>query len=311
MARHRRAHRSGRRGYLAGGFVFLLGGGGLIAAAGRRLLETEALQAVPSIPVPTSEPEPTPSPTPSPTPAPFDLSKVDPIAIVKIDRKGWHSWALIDHTTGAMIGSRTIAETARVCSIVKIWLAADYLRRAAEKRTTPSSAKLATLSKMIRYSDNTLATDLFAELGRSASLTRMKDLCKLTEFKAGTSWSMCLMSSRDVARLGACVATGTAAGPKWTEWLLNEMRSVRLGTWGIREAFPPDQAAKLAIKNGWDTTATTQTRHVNCLATTARWTLVAMTKYPIALSDRHGQLICKDVAAQLLQSHELEPLFGQ
>ena len=278
-----------------------------MAAAGKRVLEGLGAQGNAPLPSPATEP----SPTGPPPPPPFSLASVNAAEVVKVDAKGWHSWALLDHKDGSLIGSATQAEVARTCSVIKVWIAADYLRRASEKGTTPSTSKLASLSKMIRNSDNAVATTVFAELGKTASFNRLKELCQLTDFKPSSSWGQCQMSARDLARLGAAVTAGTAAGPKWTEWLLNEMRLVKLGTWGIREAFPADQAAALAIKNGWDTTAATQTRHMNCMATTPRWTMITMTKYPIAMPDRHGQEIDKNVAAQLLQSHELEPLFKQ
>jgi len=278
-----------------------------MAAAGKRLSENVGAQGNAPLPAPASEP----SPTGPPPPPPFSLANLNADTIVKIDAKGWHSWALLDHKDGSIIGSPTQGQVARTCSVIKVWIAADYLRRATEKNTTPSTAKLAALSKMIRNSDNAVATTVFAELGKTASFNRLKELCKLTDFKPAGSWGQCQMSARDLARLGAAVTAGVAAGPKWTEWLLNEMRLVKLGTWGIREAFPADQAAALAIKNGWDTTAATQTKHMNCMATTPRWTMITMTKYPIAMPDRHGQVIDKDVAAQLLQSRELEPLFKQ
>ena len=278
-----------------------------MAAAGKRVLEGLGAQGNAPLPRPATEP----SPTGPPPPPPFSLASVNAAEVVKVDAKGWHSWALLDHKDGSLIGSATQAEVARTCSVIKVWIAADYLRRASEKGTTPSTSKLASLSKMIRNSDNAVATTVFAELGKTASFNRLKELCQLTDFKPSSSWGQCQMSARDLARLGAAVTTGVAAGPKWTEWLLNEMRLVKLGTWGIREAFPADRAAALAIKNGWDTTSATQTKHMNCMATTPRWTMITMTKYPIAMPDRHGQEIDKNVATQLLQSHELEPLFKE
>lgn len=305
MARHSTGHGTGRRTLLAGGVGLLLGGGGLMAAAGKRVLEG----AQGKIPLPSPATEP--SPTGPPPPPPFTLASLDAATIVKLEAKGWFSWALLDHKDGAILGSATQSEVARTCSVIKVWIAADYLRRAAEKGTTPSSSKLASLSKMVRNSDNAVATSVFAELGKVASFNRLKELCQLTDFKPNNSWGQCQMSARDLARLGAAVTAGTAAGPKWTEWLLNEMRLVKLGTWGIREAFPAEQAATLAIKNGWDTTSATQTRHMNCMATTPRWTMITMTKYPIAMPDKHGQEIDKNVAAQLLQNEELKPLFAE
>ena len=65
-------------------------------------------------------------------------------------------------------------------------------------------------------------------------------------------WSRTRLSARDTARLGACIDDGRAAGPKWTKWLLNEMRLVRgVGDFGIRKAFPAAEQKTIAIKNGW------------------------------------------------------------
>ncbi|WP_117209648.1 serine hydrolase [Allorhizocola rhizosphaerae] len=289
-----------RRTLIAGGAGLFVGGVGLMAGAGWR-----AFQRSPGDP--RTEPLiEEPAPVPTPAPPKFDLSKLDGSQLVSIDATGWHSWALIDHNDGAMTGSATFNEISRTCSVIKVWIAADYLRT-----KNPSSSKQAAISKMIRDSDNASATTLFAELGKSASFKRMQEMCGLTDFTPGSSWGQCQMSSRDMARLAAKVQDGTAAGPNWTEWLISEMRLVRLGTWGIREAFPPDQAAQLPIKNGWDTTAATKTRHMNCMAITSRWSLMVMTRYPISYSggDRHGQAICRDVTAQLLQREELKPLF--
>lgn len=248
-----------------------------------------------------------PTPAPSPTPPPFSLSNVDGKELVSIDAVGWHSWTLIDNEDGAMTGAATQAEIARTCSVIKVWIASDYLRR----NESASSARQSMISKMIRNSENTAASTLFSELGRIACFKRMQEMCQLTDFTPGNSWGQCQMSTRDLARVAASLANGTAAGPKWTQWLLDEMRQVSIGKWGIREAFPPEQAAQLSIKNGWDTTSATQTRHANCMAITPRWSLMVMTKYPIGYSggDRHGQVICRDVTAQLLQREELEPLF--
>lgn len=290
-----------RRSLLAGGAGLIVGGAGLIAAASWR-----GLAAAKSKPVPPSA-----SASPPASPAGFDLARLDGSQLVAIDADGWHGWALIDHENGSIVGSKTFSENSRTCSTIKVWIAADFLRRAAENKQTPSDAKLALVSKMIRDSHNGAASDLFSELGEKDSLERMNQMCGLTDFTPGDSWGYCEMSPRDMVRMAASVAGGVAAGPKWTEWLLNEMRLVRIGTWGIREAFPQAQAAKLSIKNGWDTTQAKKTLHANCMAITPRWSMMVLTRYAIDHKDgyRHGQVICRDVAAQLLKAKELEPLF--
>lgn len=289
-----------RRTLVLGGAGLVIGGGGLMAGAAWRA--THAGETDPQTQPLLDEP----APVPTPAPPKFDLSKLDGAQLVTLDVTGWHSWALIDHNDGAMTGSATFSEISRTCSVIKVWIAADYLRT-----KNPGTSKQSAISKMIRNSDNASATTLFAELGKSASFRRMQEMCGLTDFTPGSSWGQCQMSSRDLARLAAKVQDGTAAGPNWTEWLIEEMRQVKLGTWGIREALPQEQAAQLPIKNGWDTTAATKTRHMNCMAITPRWSLIVLTRYPISYEggDRHGQTICRDVTTQLLQREELKPLF--
>ncbi len=291
-----------RRTLLLGGAGLILGGAGLVAGATLRAKQDPA-DGGPQTETLLSD---DPAAVPTPAPPKFDLSKLDGSKLVSLDVTGWHSWALIDHLDGAITGSATLSEASRTCSVIKVWIAADYLRT-----KTASATKQQAISKMIRNSDNAVATTLFAELGKLTSFKRMQEMCGLTDFKPGNSWGQCQMSSRDLVRLAVKVADGTAAGPNWTQWLLDEMRQVKLGTWGIREAFPVEQAAQLQIKNGWDTTAATQTRHMNCMAITQRWSLMVLTRYPISYSggDRHGQVICRDVTAQLLQREELQPLF--
>jgi hypothetical protein len=254
--------------------------------------------------------EEAPSPTPSPTPPAFDLAALDPKQLVSITQGGWHGWALMDRASGKVIGSTTFAENSRTCSMIKVWLASDYLRITNEAGKTPSSSRLSALSRMIRNSENGPASDLFDEMGQ-VTFTRLKSICKLTDFVPSSTWGGCKMSPRDVCRMAACAADGTAAGPKWTEWVLNEMRNVKVGTWGIPSAFPAPQRSSLAIKNGWDVTTATQERHMNCLAVTEKWSMAVMTRYPVSLAgDAHGQQICQSVATQLLQRSELGPLFA-
>jgi hypothetical protein len=255
-------------------------------------------------------PQSSPSPTPSPTPPAFDLAAFDPKQLVSITQGGWHGWALMDRKTGKVIGSPTFGENSRTCSMIKVWLASDYLRLNAEAGKTPSSSKLSAISRMLRNSENGPASDLFDEMGK-VTFTRLKSICKLTDFVPGTSWGGCKMSPRDVCRMAVCAADGTAAGPKWTEWVLNEMRNVKIGTWGISAAFPAEQRSALAIKNGWDVTTATQERHMNCLAVTEKWSMAVMTRYPVSMAgDAHGQQICQSVADQLLKRSELGPLFA-
>lgn len=243
-------------------------------------------------------PTPTPAPTPSPSlsPLPLHAAKVD------LDIQGWWSWSLMDTRTGEISGSRNMAETNTTASLIKSWLVADYLRRTTEAGKTPSDAKLADATKIIRDSDNTRAEQFYNDLGRAASIKRLLSTCKLTDSRVATDggWSRTQLSPRDTARLGACIADRRAAGAKWTEWLLDEMRAVRgAGDFGIRKAFPAAQQKQIAIKNGWVDRTKEQEIHINCLAIGDGWTMGVMVRYPIELGYDYGMKNCQKITEQL------------
>jgi hypothetical protein len=218
-------------------------------------------------------------------------------APVRISVSGFWSWALLDTRSGMITGSTTLSQPSDTASMIKAWLAADQLRRAT---APPSKAKLHAISIMLRDSDNDVAEDLYESAGGSAAIKRLFAICGLTDSKAGRGWSMTMLSARDAARMGACIADGRAAGPTWTPWLLNEMRQVRgAGRYGVIEAFPPAVARSTAIKNGWLLRADGQW-HVNCLAVGDGWVLSVMQRYPGRLGVDHGWAVCKSVAQQLL-----------
>lgn len=240
---------------------------------------------------------PAPTPTPSPTLPPLAVRN----ATVKVSVDGWYSWALMDTRTGKVYGSRNLGSTSTTASLIKSWIGADYLRRAAERGTTPSKARLAEVTRMIRDSDNEAAQDLWTVIGGAPAIGRMVRICKLTDSSAHKNlWSNTKVSPRDVTRLAACIADGRAAGKKWTTWLLSEMRKVRgAGDFGIRKAFPAATQKTIAIKNGWVTRDATGEWHVNCLAIGAGWTMGVMSRYAASKGVTYGANICKSVARQL------------
>jgi hypothetical protein len=245
----------------------------------------------------TRQPAP-PSPSPSLEPLPFQAKNLD------LNIRGWYSWSVLDRRTGKIIGSKNMDETSTTASLIKSWIVADYLRRAAEAGQTPSDAKLADATRIIRDSDNTRAEQFYNSVGRDASIRRLLSMCKLTDSSVSPDkgWSRTALSPRDTARLGNCIATGTAAGPKWTKWLLNEMKLVRgVGDFGIRKAFPAAQQKQIAIKNGWIDRPEEQEMHINCLAIGDTWTMGVMVKYPIGMGYDYGMKNCEKITEALLR----------
>ncbi|MFJ6196593.1 hypothetical protein [Micromonospora sp. NPDC092111] len=313
MAGNRRADRTGRRDNqplkLAAFAAVMIG----LVLVSLRLLPGSPLESAaashwgdPSTPERSTEsptdrssrPTSSPTPTPSLDPLPFADKDLD------LDIKGWYAWSVLDKRTGEIIGSDNMAETSTTASLIKSWIVADYLRRTADAGQTPSDAKLADATRIIRDSDNTRAEQFYNTVGRSASIKRLISICELTDSSAAADggWSRTNLSPRDTARLGACIADGRAAGPKWTKWLLNEMKLVRgAGDFGIRKAFPAAEQKTIAIKNGWIDRTREQEMHINCLAIGDTWTMGVMVRYPINLGYDYGMKNCQKITEALLR----------
>ncbi|BCB81037.1 serine hydrolase [Phytohabitans flavus] len=232
---------------------------------------------------------------------------------VEVSVDGFAAWALLDRQTGAIAGSDNMTATSSTESMIKIWLVADYLRRTPE----PSTERLAQASAAIRDSDNDAAQSLYLAGGGDEVVQRMISMCGMTETSIGRSgwWSYTQMSPRDAVRLGECVKNGTAAGPKWTAWVLNEMTLVRGttatkdqheksagGRWGIIDGLPDEIVQQgVAIKNGWTSIWADGNWHVNCLAVADDWVLAIMLRYPAEHGLDYGANVCRTITEQLVR----------
>lgn len=231
-------------------------------------------------------------------------------APVRLTSPGFAAWALLDTGSAAITGSPNLDQASDTASLIKPWLAADYLRRTAERGQQPTAAMLAKLSLMIRDSDNEVAEDVYRLLGGSASIRRLISICQLTEGRAMAGfWSLTRVSARDAVRMGRCLQDGRGAGTRWTGWLLTEMRAVRgVGRFGVIEALPAAVAAGTAIKNGWLFRPEDGLWHVNCLAIGDGWVLAVLLRYPGSLGLAHGEGVCRSVAEQLIAAPAAPPV---
>jgi hypothetical protein len=248
----------------------------------------------------------TPEPAPTVTPP---VSGVIPDPVVNIDASGFVSWAVLDRRTGARYGSENQNKTTFSESMIKAWIAADFLSLTAAKGATPDARRTDQLVRMIRDSHNGAAESLWLASGGDASIRRLIKNCGLVDTRVYPAWwSQTYISARDAVTMGECIANGTAAGPTWTQWLLTEMRNVRGtveeqpngGRWGIIDALPPDVAATVAIKNGW-TWHKDNTWNVNCLAIHDDWILAVMLDYNASKGLAYGAKSCAAVAQQTLR----------
>jgi hypothetical protein len=261
-------------------------------------------------------PAPAPSPSPSPTPEPRRPG-LDLTADVSVKIDGFLSWAALDLRTGERAGSKNQRRTTTTESMIKVWLAADYLRRHSGDGQKPGKAWLAEARRAIRISHNGAAERLYQAGGSDAVVDRMIKRCGLRDTKAYPYyWSRTRISARDAVQLGVCLADGTAAGKRYTDWLLRQMREVKGSTrasdqpmpgggeggyWGIVDGLPPEVLdGSVAIKNGWTALSRTGNWHVNCLAITEDWVMAVLMQYPAARSLGYGARRCASVAEQLV-----------
>lgn len=248
----------------------------------------------------TASPTPAASPPPA-SPAPTPLPSTDPGV--------WVSWAVFDRTTGHTLQGGG-AGTTGTESMIKVAIAAQYIRDLEQSGRGPTVDELHKMSIMIRDSDNDAAEWLYRQGGRDKQLQAVVQRCGLqhTTTKPGW-WSETQITAADAAGLGACIANGRICSADWVTWLLGEMRSVRgVGRFGIIDVRPDDGGTPLAIKNGYQTRG--DEWHVNCLAVADFWTMAILTRYPIEYRDangnrqtrgiEYGAQLCADFAAALL-----------
>jgi hypothetical protein len=166
---------------------------------------------------------------------------------------------------------------------------------------------------MIIDSNDDMAQKYYELGGANAVIQRMISMCGLTHTKIFPYWwAKTQMSPQDAIKYGLCVANGTAAGPKWTPWLLETMKHVRGGVadqisvtrqgghWGIVDGLPPELAKTVSIKNGW--TAYPDGWHVNCLAIEQDWILNVMVRIGSLQAAANA---CRSVAQQLVYSPDI------
>ncbi|WP_446217885.1 hypothetical protein [Micromonospora sp. IBHARD004] len=287
----------------------LIGGVILVPAAYTRLSGGNALASIGGIGgIGGGQNVPAPAPT---TPPPPTLAA----GPVSVDFKGkFFSWALMDRKTGEISGAKNMTATNSTESMMKAWIVSDYLRQLGDKPLSPKRKQ--EIVTAIRDSNDKSAESLYNAGGRRPVLERLIKMCKLTDTKiepTRAKWAYTQMSPRDAVRMGDCIGDGTAAGQKWTKFVLSEMTKVRGGVedqqatqgggrWGIIDGLPDEIKAQgpVSIKNGFTMLWADVQWHVNCLAVTDKWTLAVMMRYPQKNGLAYGAKVCASVATQLV-----------
>jgi len=229
----------------------------------------------------------TSKPTPTMTPKTYGTPSVK--------TKHWVSWAVFDGKV--IVGSKNWAQTNYLMSMIKPWIAADYLNH----HQRPTSATLSRLASMILDSSNGPASEFF---GGQPSWDRLVKTCGLTDLKARDwSWSTTGMSARDAARYGFCIYSGKATTPEWTAWIVDKMRHVRgQGDFGPRALFK--DRTEVATKNGWENWQGYW--YINCLAVKGDWSIAILQRWPYSGESyeeaiRQAEPVCNSIASQVLR----------
>jgi hypothetical protein len=246
-------------------------------------------------------------------PLPRLAAPADPASIQPPVSTSFFGWAFLDESTGVITGSANMATgTNTTESMVKPWIAADYLRQLDQQGETPTDAALSDLTNMIIHSDDHIAQQYYEADGGDAVIQRLISMCGLTNTTVFPSWwSMTAMTPQDAVRYGQCLANGTAAGKRWTPWLLDTMKHVEGGVqdqisvtmqgghWGIIDGLPANLVPDTSIKNGW-TYYASDGWHVNCLAINPAWVLNVMVRVQgDAIVPSVPASVCQSVARQL------------
>ena len=231
-------------------------------------------------------------------------------------------WAFLDRRTNTIVGSDnrdTVQNTTE--SMIKPWLAADYLNQLNGKPLTETMST--TITNMIEHSDDTAADTVYKADGGLPSISRLISTCKLKETRPGKSWSYTLITPADAVRYADCIADGSATDPASTNWLLSLMQNVQGGVkdnsptdakvqgghWGIIDALPESLVTGTAIKNGWTYIFADGVWHINCLAVRADWALVVEMQFAEPRWDtaglQQGANACASVASQLIYTPDL------
>jgi hypothetical protein len=229
-------------------------------------------------------------------------------------------WAFLDRRTNQLAGSAnkdTMANTTE--SMVKAWLAADYLGRLGTQQ--PTQQALDEIADMIENSNDVVADKYYGLDGSGASIQRLVKTCGLSNTSPDSQgWSYTLMTPADAARYGECIGDGRAAGATWTPWLLDKMRHVQGGVkdqtsatkqgghWGILDGLPASLVPDVAIKNGWTYIYADPRWHINCLAVHPDWVLTVEMQFAGSQTTtglQRGADVCASVARQLVYTPEI------
>lgn len=157
------------------------------------------------------------------------------------------AWALFDLHTRKLRTSAEPSQSYTAESIIKVWIAADDLRRLTERGIRPHADEITALSAMIRDSDDHFAEVIYQRNGEDTVIERLISICGLTETTVRPGWrSLTQMSAGTPSGWGTVSLTAAPPvgdGPSGC-W-------IRCGRYAVRATSALSPRCHLRTGPGW------------------------------------------------------------
>jgi hypothetical protein len=211
-------------------------------------------------------------------------------------RSGLVSFAVVD-TSGKLLCYRCRVRYVSA-SLVKVMLLVAYLDRLAHDHRPLTPSHDALLNAMIRVSDNSAASAMYAHVG-DAGLYRLATQAKMREFDVFGNWATAQITAADQARFFAHLDALTPASYRaYARELLSSV--VHSQAWGIARASRPQW--QTFFKGGWRETTRGQLVHQVALLERGWRSLSIAVLTDGNPSQRYGRATVRGLAARLLGS---------
>lgn len=204
----------------------------------------------------TSASSPGPAPSPSPTPSPSPSPSPDPSAAVVVPAGVLAGIAVYDRHTASYAFSRNATTRFRSASLVKLFIALDYLWNRGPTYAIPAADR-PRFDIMLRSSDDDAASWFWKADGADAIVTRMVSRLGLQNTAppsavGKTGWGSTTLSAADLVRVYRYLLD-TAPAPVRQAVLGDLDQSTKCGTDHYDQSFgiPSAFAKPWAAKQGW------------------------------------------------------------
>lgn len=219
---------------------------------------------------------------------------------------GYLSVVVTDQKTGAVWRYGPTGHPGWTASTIKLAMATDILRRAANGEITLSDQDRTDMANMLNFSDEAASDRLWSRYGGDDQLARFRQVFGMTHlhfvpgFTSSTYWGFVKCTSEDLSHLMQYVLNSTRQSDR--QYLVSAMRGVAGNQqWGVWGAGPDQQPGN---KDGWSYETDSYGQHwvlnsVGFAGPDERYTVAIMFQVPPGESEAYGAHAVSDVASLL------------